>query len=250
MGFLCKAAYLSIAVMSAMYPLIFAALNGNLTSGSIGKSFNPGDEDIGGPGVLVWNYDPNSNGTMYFLYESAHDYVPYKYMMTSRAAPRVLTRSVALSLQIPPFSCAFVAVCSTFRGRVVRGSLMNLDRQKHMLGTWAEINWHANGTGTWGDISVLRGNDGAATIQSLDGLGRSKGFTLDLLSEAPSGARAQKATGSWCLDKIIGQDANNVTRDWETKFLDPWSVYLEDDIDPVINSDNGRFQVIFYEGVI
>lgn len=127
---------------------------------------------------------------------------------------------------------------------------MNLDRQKHLLGTWAEINWHANGTGTWGDISVLRGNDGAATIQSLDGLGRSKGFTLDLLSDAPDGARAQKATGSWCLDKIIGQDANNATRDWETKFLDPWSVYLEDDIDPVINSNNGRFQVIFYEGVI
>ncbi|KAI1370957.1 hypothetical protein F4677DRAFT_326007 [Hypoxylon crocopeplum] len=199
--------------------------------------FTTGDEDLGGPGVLIWNYDPNEhggvNGTMFFLYESNHDFVPYKYTI------------------IPPWSCVYIAVCSTFRGRVVRGDSANLDGQKHLLGTWAENNWHANRTGsTWGDISLLQGNDGAAIIQSLDGNSRVKGFTLDLLSNAPDKAWAQKATGSWCLDKIIGEDANTATRDWETQFLDPWSVYLEDDIDPVINSDNGRFQVTFYEGII
>ncbi|KAI0842728.1 hypothetical protein F5Y06DRAFT_255920 [Hypoxylon sp. FL0890] len=99
---------------------------------------------------------------------------------------------------------------------------MNLDGKKHLLGTWAEINWHANGTGsTWGDISLLQGNDGAATIQSLDGLFRVKGFTLDLLLDAPSNAWARKATGSWCLDKIIGEDANNATKEWESQFIDP-----------------------------
>ncbi|KAI1412476.1 hypothetical protein F5Y13DRAFT_179986 [Hypoxylon sp. FL1857] len=141
---------------------------------------------------------------MFFFYESNHDFVPYKYTV------------------IPPWSCAFIAACPTFRGRIVRGDVTNLDGKKHLLGTWAEINWHANGTGSaWGDISLLQGNDGAATIQSLDGLFRVKGFTLDLLFDAPSNAWAQKATGSWCLDKIIGQDANNATRDWEARFIDP-----------------------------
>ncbi|KAI2776242.1 hypothetical protein F4815DRAFT_449531 [Daldinia loculata] len=199
--------------------------------------YTTGDKDFGGPGVFIWNHDPKShgaaNGTMFFLYESNHDFVPYKYTV------------------IPPWSSVFVAVCPNFRGRIVRGDMMNFDRKKHLLGTWAEINWHANGSGTaWGDISLLQGNDGAAVIQSLDGLSRAKGFTIDLLSDAPANVLAQKATGSWCLDKIIGQDANNATREWEMQFLDPWNVYLEDDVDPVINSDNGRFQVTFYEGII
>lgn len=133
----------------------------------------------------------------------------------------------------------------------MRGDVTNFNGKKHLLGTWAELNWHANGTGsTWGDVSLLQGNDGAVVIQSLDGNPRIKGFTDDLLSNAPADALAQKATGSWCLDKIIGPDANNITREWEGRFLSPWVVYLEDDIDPVINSDNGRFQVTFYEGVI
>ncbi|KAK6948050.1 hypothetical protein Daesc_009814 [Daldinia eschscholtzii] len=196
-----------------------------------------GDEDLGGPGVLLWNYDPKShgaaNGTMFFFYESNHDFVPYKYTT------------------IPPLSSVFIAVCPTFRGRIVRGDITNLDGQKHLLGTWAEINWHANGSrNAWGDISLLQGNDGAAMIQSLDGLVREKGFTTDLVSNAPANLLAKKGTGSWCLDKIIGPGANNATREWERQFLDPRNVYLEDDIDPVINSENGRFQVTFFEGII
>ncbi|KAI0385663.1 hypothetical protein F5Y04DRAFT_276186 [Hypomontagnella monticulosa] len=219
--------------MSRRHPSIPAS-HLPIQSYSLGIS---GDKDLGGPGVMIRNFDPDShgnvNGTMYFLYESAHDFVPYKY------------------LTIAPWSNAFVAVCATFRGRIVRGDPTNLDGQKHVLGTWAEINWHANGSGcAWGDISLLQGNDGAATIQSLDGLSRMRGFTLDLLSDAPDGAWARKATGSWCLDKITGADANNVTREWESRFLDPWNVYLEDDKDPVINSVNGRFQVTFYKGIV
>ncbi|KAI1799610.1 hypothetical protein F4811DRAFT_565412 [Daldinia bambusicola] len=195
------------------------------------------DEDLGGPGVLLWNYDPTNhgatNGTMFIFYESNHDFVPYKY------------------ITIPPWSSAFVAVCPTFRGRIVRGDMTNFDGQKHLLGTWVEINWHANGSrNAWGDISLLQGNDGAAMIQSLDGLARERGFTMDLLSNAPANVMAQKASGSWCLDKIIGPGANNATKEWEKQFLDPWNVYLEDGIDPVINSENGRFQVIFFEGIV
>lgn len=132
----------------------------------------------------------------------------------------------------------------------MRGSAGNLDGRKHLLGTWAEVNWHANETwSAWGDISILQGNDGAATIESLDGLSKFRGFMLDILSYAPAEAWAQKETGSWCLDKIIGEDANDATMEWEKQFIDPQDVYLRDDIDPVINSDNGRFQVTFYEGI-
>lgn len=42
MRFLCNAAYLAIAVMSAMHPLILAAPSGNSTFRSIGKSLNRG----------------------------------------------------------------------------------------------------------------------------------------------------------------------------------------------------------------
>jgi hypothetical protein len=130
----------------------------------------------------------------------------------------------------------------------VRGDYTNLDGQKHLLGTWAEVNWF-NGT-SWGDISLLEGNDGPALIQSLDGINKMKGFDVDLLSNAPAGAWAQKTSGTWCLDMIVGPDANNVTKGWELLHADPRNVYLENDIDPVINSDNGRWQVTWYQGVI
>jgi hypothetical protein len=150
--------------------------------------------------------------------------------------------------QIPPWSTAFVTLCPTFEGRIVRGDYINLNGQKHLLGTWAEVNWY-NGT-SWGDISLLEGNDGAVWIQSLDGINKMKGFSADLLTNAPAGAWAQKASGTWCLDKIVGIGSNAITKAWESLYLDPWNVYLENDIDPVINSNNGRFQVTFYQGVI
>lgn len=86
--------------------------------------------------------------------------------------------------------------------------------------------------------------------QTLDGADNAKGFALDLLPDAPPGAWAQKTDGSWCLDKIAGPDGNGVTRAWEAQHLDPWNVYLNDDINPVINSNNGRFQVTFFQGVV
>ncbi|ORY66600.1 uncharacterized protein BCR38DRAFT_484216 [Pseudomassariella vexata] len=197
--------------------------------------FTLGDLDYGAPGVILVNYDSGShdkiNGTMYFFYESDHDYVPYKYTILS------------------PWSHAYINLCPTFEGRIVRGNYLNLDGRTHNLGTWAEVNWHPDGS-AWGDVSLLQGNDGAVVIQSLDGINKMKGFAVDLLASAPEGAWARKDTGSWCLDKIVGPNANKITKSWEAKYLDPWNVYLEGDIDPVINSNNGRFQVTFYEGVI
>lgn len=125
---------------------------------------------------------------------------------------------------------------------------MNLNGQKHLLGTWVEIEWF-NGS-SYGDISVLQGNDGAAMIQSLDGYNKTRGFALDILTNAPRTALAQKATGSWCLDMIVGPDGNNATRDWELQFLSPEDVYLGNDKDPVIDSSTERFVVTFYQGVI
>lgn len=140
---------------------------------------------------------------------------------------------------------------------MVRGDFTNFDGKKHLLGTWAELNWNINGT-AWGDVSLLQGNDGPVILEAMDGSSSNnssssikwKGFEVDVLSNAPAGAWAQKATGSWCLDKITGVGGNGVTRAWETMYLDPQNVYLEDDINPVINSNNGRFSVTFFSGVI
>lgn len=87
-------------------------------------------------------------------------------------------------------------------------------------------------------------------IQSLDGYNKTKGFAVDLITNAPRDAMAQKATGTWCLDMIVGPNGNNATKEWESLFLSPWDVYLENDKDPVIDSTNGRFIVTFYGGAI
>ena len=88
------------------------------------------------------------------------------------------------------------------------------------------------------------------SLQTLDGANNAKGFAVDLLHNAPAGAWAQKTDGSWCLDKITGPNRNLITQGWEAQHLNPWNVYLNDDINPVINSNNGRFQVTFFQGVI
>lgn len=139
-------------------------------------------------------------------------------------------------------------LCPTFEGRIVRGDENYLNGEKHLLGTWAEIEWF-NGT-SYGDISLLQGNDGPVMIQSLDGYNKSRGFVLDVITNAPQEAKAQKASGSWCMDMIIGPNGNNVTKDWESQFLSPWDVYLDNDKNPVIDSLNQRFVVTFYNGVI
>ncbi|KXJ85959.1 hypothetical protein Micbo1qcDRAFT_209521 [Microdochium bolleyi] len=197
--------------------------------------FTYGDQDTGGPGLLVYNYDQSSHsgigGTMYLLYESNHDFVPYKFVI------------------IPPRASAFVTVCPTFEGRIVRGDWTYFDGEKHMLGTWVEVSYTPEGK-IWGDISLLEGNDGAAMIESMDGYYNARGFTFDLLEHAPRDAWAQKASGTWCLDKIIGLEANYASWAWQSQFLDPWNVYLTNEVNPVINSVNGRFRITFYKGAI
>ncbi|KAK8057072.1 hypothetical protein PG996_011009 [Apiospora saccharicola] len=192
--------------------------------------------DTGGPGVYILNGDPvrhgAANGTMYFFYENDHDFVPYLWTV------------------LPPGGAVFVTPCPTFEGRIVRGDASNFDGTKHLLGTWTELSWNRNGT-AWGDVSLLEGNDGPVLIQALDEPNKYKGFSIDVLSNAPAGAWAQKlGTGSWCLDKITSEGGNAITKAWESRFLDPNSVYLEDSINPVINSNNGRFAVTFYAGII
>lgn len=145
----------------------------------------------------------------------------------------------------------------------MRGSPANLDGQKHLLGTWAEINWMPDGR-AWGDISLLEGNDGAAEIGALEDRAatvidqkitesdKTKGFTLNLLrNNTPAAAWAQKpGTGTWCVDRIAGASGNRAAKEWEMQFLSPDDVYLTDDTNPVIDSAYGRFAVTFYEGAI
>ncbi|KAK7937222.1 uncharacterized protein PG986_014090 [Apiospora aurea] len=211
--------------------------------------------DNGGPGVYLLNADPVRhgavNGTMYLFYENDHDFVPYLWTVVCFLNPLLLSSTKILLLPPnPPGGAVFVTPCPTFEGRIVRGDVSNFDGRKHLLGTWGELSWSTNGT-AWGDVSLLEGNDGPVLVQALDAANKYKGFSIDVLSNAPAGAWAQKlGTGSWCLDKITSEGGNSVTRAWETQFLDPNSVYLEDNINPVINSINGRFAVTFYAGVV
>lgn len=89
-----------------------------------------GDPDAGGPGVYVVNNDGlrhgRLNGTLFFFYESGHDYVPYKYLLVGRLPPfrvwgglwkRALTSR--LGSQLAPWAAAFVTLCPTFEGRIV-----------------------------------------------------------------------------------------------------------------------------------
>ena len=112
-------------------------------------------------------------------------------------------------------------MCPTFEGRIVRGDWSYFDGQKHLLGTWVELAFAPDGL-VYGDISLLEGNDGAAMIQSLDGYHNARGFTFDVLESAPRDAWAQKSDGTWCLDKIVGPDANYAAWAWQSRFLDPY----------------------------
>lgn len=88
------------------YPNIIARLHSKVriarSSGhALTRTLADGDQDTGGPGLLIWNYDstPHSGigGTMYMLYESDHDFVPYKYIIVrlEKLAPRQTTIQMA-----------------------------------------------------------------------------------------------------------------------------------------------------------
>lgn len=134
---------------------------------------------------------------------------------------------------------------------MVRGNpAYNLDGGVHNLGTWVELSLEGPpSAAAWGDISLLQGCDGAATVAAMDGSGISTGFTQDMITGAPAVVLMTKADGSVAIAKTVGEGANEAAREYELSLLDPMkNASIIAQYTPVIESRNGRFLVTMYYG--
>jgi hypothetical protein len=101
----------------------------------------------------------------------------------------------------------------------------------------------------WGDISLLEGCDGAAMLAATDGSGNFTGFSDDILTGAPPSAVTYKSDGNMALQKLVGAEGSKEAREWELGILSPTSqAFIMNEIQPVIATKNGRFQVTFFTG--
>lgn len=145
----------------------------------------------------------------------------------------------------------FISFCPTFQGRLVRGNPQyNLDGKVHNLGTWVELSLEGPpSTRAWGDISLLEGCDGAATVAATDNSNVTTGFTQDMITGAPAAVMRAKDDGSPAIAKTVGQFASDAARDYELSLLDPMkNASIIDQYKPTIKTDNGRFEVTMYRG--
>lgn len=154
--------------------------------------------------------------------------------------------------QLTPGNSIFVSVCTTFHGRIIRGNPnFNLEPGTvNNLGTWVELGWEApEGRVAWGDVSLLEGYDGAATLAAMDGSGVATGFDLDLLAGVPPGILTRKRDGSVAIAKTVGNDANVAAKEYELSKLSPTTqASIVNAYKPVIGSRNARFNVTMYAG--
>ncbi|KAI3338540.1 hypothetical protein F4824DRAFT_83705 [Ustulina deusta] len=200
---------------------------GGLYDQTIGTT---GDKEEG-PGFWITKLD-DSPDVKYFLYENSRDQHPWKY------------------LSIPTGDRAFVSVCNTWQGRVVRGRIpFNTDGNVHNLGTWFRSSIGPNGW-MWGDISFLEGCDGGGSVASTDGSNVMRSCYQDLLTGAPSSALEVKATGSMVLAKTVGDTPNQAAKDWELSQCSTGQIWMNGSSisGPVIASTNGRLEFVFYKG--
>lgn len=196
-----------------------------------GAIYTTGDNDNGGAGVLITNGATDYRG--FYIYANSCDSIPYKYIW------------------IPGGATKFVSLYSRFEGRITRGTdALNLAGVPQLLGTWFEFNWDAQGV-IWGDVSLIRGCDGAVLMWSTDGSGAWKGFLQDVLAGAPGNAFASKPDGTRVLGPTEGPTANAAAKNYELSAVGAGNAYIDDSHgNPVINSQNGRFKVWFDPGRI
>lgn len=127
---------------------------------------------------------------------------------------------------------------------------MNLAGVPQLLGTWFEFNWQPDGS-IWGDISLIRGCDQGVLMWSTDGSGAWKGFTQDILANAPVGAWAEKPDGTWVLAPTVGPTADSITDSYELGAVGAEYAFIDNDHgSPVITSANGLFATYWDPGTI
>ncbi|KAH9906195.1 hypothetical protein F4778DRAFT_778587 [Xylariomycetidae sp. FL2044] len=187
-----------------------------------------------GPGVKITNREGADR--TYFIYQNSCDEAPYKYITVAKNQSK------------------FVSLPELFQGRVVRGTeKVMLDGKPHTLGTWAELSFDEQGQG-WGDISLIRGCDGAAEVVDLASKLR-QGFTVDLLSDAPESILAKKDSGAMAITHTEGDGGSPILEPisylWG-KLASYNKAYLDDEEHskpyPVIMSTTKQFEFIFYPG--
>ncbi|KAI0153237.1 hypothetical protein GGR57DRAFT_502977 [Xylariaceae sp. FL1272] len=202
---------------------------GKIDEAAIKTTGDPED----GPGFWITNQDDDPD-VLYFLYENSRDEHPWKY------------------LSLPQGSRAFVQVCSTWQGRIVRGiTRVNTDNKPHNLGTWFKSSMDPTLGWMWGDISFLEGCDGGGRVSSTDtdGSNTTRSCMIDLLADAPPAALVKKDSGSMVLAKTVGDGANDEARGYERGMCSPDEVWIDvANTHPVIKSMNGRLEFVFYKG--
>ena len=145
-----------------------------------------GDQDRGGPGVILSNKSNRAETYCFF---------PNLWNGNGTAGPNFTNPSKSITLR--PHSSAFVALPETFKGRVQRGKLIPA--------TWAEFQLSASDqTGAHADVSLEQGCDGAAMVRSTVGDGRENGFTHDIITGAPAAAVAMRSDGVKVLASTMG----------------------------------------------
>ncbi|KAI3317046.1 hypothetical protein HD806DRAFT_551218 [Xylariaceae sp. AK1471] len=184
-----------------------------------------------GHGFWITNHDDDPTGH-FFLYENSRDWHPWKY------------------LTVPKDGRAFVSVCPTWQGRVVRGvPSVNTDNKVHSLGTWFQSAVSIDDGRLWAGISFLEGCDGGGSVSTTDGSNVTHGCVEDLLTGAPSSALATKDTGTKALGKLVGLAPNGPARDWELSKCSPDSVWIDNSNNrPIVVSADGKLEFIFHKG--
>ncbi|RYO83383.1 hypothetical protein DL766_010607 [Monosporascus sp. MC13-8B] len=190
-------------------------------------------EQAPGPGIKLMNHDDEVRS--FYFYWNSCDSIPYAY------------------LSMPARGSRFVSLPAGFQGRVTRGTdETHLSGQPQLLGTWVELSFPAgDDRGGWGDVSLIRGCDGAATVRALDGSGLFRGFENWVLDGAPREAYDTKESGAEVIraigDVTIRQEA--IARDYLLSKVNLSDVYVDNEHgNPVIFSANSRFAVTFFKG--
>lgn len=133
----------------------------------------------------------------------------------------------------------------------------NLGGIPRPLGTWLELAVD-NRSWIWGDVSLIRGCDGAVLLWALDGSGAWKGFTQNIVDGAPSGISPSgaydiKPSGQWVIAATENWDGstNVIPMAWDFQKVGPEHVYVDDAHgNPVIASQNGRFGTYWPAGIL
>lgn len=198
------------------------------------KAHKTNGDKVKGRGLKITNGDSVKRG--FYIYQNSCDAVPYKYIW------------------IPAGKTRFVQLPKMFEGRIVRGSnKWNLHGTPRLLGSWLEFSFDEHNV-IWGDVSLIRGTDGAIAVWSTDAQKRRhKGFRNWILDGAPKKAYTKKPSGAKVIRPTEGKNAviNKVARDYIMRKVGAKKVYVDDShAKPVINSQNGRFGVWFGRGRI